>query len=181
MTSSDGIASSLRDHWETAFQQAPVDEADLQTWLQDVFPRTSSSDSASGLPPPHSAQWEIQREDVVEAISLSGSSSPGPDGIPYLAWKCLGSLGVDTLWNALRALLSTDGAAQLLHAYSDRCLNGHDFNLGILVCLPKKASGSLDDGTSYYTAANTRPLSIVNTDNWLLASAVRIRLEPILD
>ena len=49
-----------------------------------------------------------------------------------------------------------------------------------MVFLPKKASGEVN-GVEYYLPADTRPLSIVNTDNRVLASAVRLAIEPALD
>ena len=44
--------------------------------------------------------------------------------------------------------------------------------------LPKKIAGVDPLLGDYYTAADTRPLVIVNTDNRLLASAMRVRMEP---
>ena len=44
----------------------------------------------------------------------------------------------------------------------------------------KKRSGTHEALGDYYEAPSTRPLSIVNTDNRLLANAARIRWEPIL-
>jgi len=46
-----------------------------------------------------------------------------------------------------------------------------------LVCLPKKSTSTTADGTTAYTPHNTRPLSIVNSDNRLIASAARNRWE----
>jgi len=48
-----------------------------------------------------------------------------------------------------------------------------------MVFLPKKSSGN-HEGVDFYEPANTRPLSIVNCDNRLMASAMRLRIEPIL-
>ena len=48
-----------------------------------------------------------------------------------------------------------------------------------MVFLPKKPSGQRE-GVDYYTPDDTRPLAIVNTDNRLIANAVRHRMEGIL-
>ena len=46
----------------------------------------------------------------------------------------------------------------------------------------KKAAGVLPGGVgSFYRPEDTRPLSIVNTDSRILARAVRIRVEPVLN
>src|SRR4051794_23360394 len=55
-------------------------------------------------------------------------------------------------------------------------LKGHlppeGFNLGVLFLLPKKQTGLLSD---------TRPLSVTNTDNRLLATAVARGIMPAVD
>ena len=55
----------------------------------------------------------------------------------------------------------------------------HMFNLGNMVFLPKKPAGTDPVLGDYFTAADVRPLVIVNTDNRIMANAVRMRLEPI--
>eukprot|EP00969_Alexandrium_andersonii_P077915 3436569-Alexandrium_andersonii.AAC.1 len=50
-----------------------------------------------------------------------------------------------------------------------------------MIFLPKKASGTLDSVGDYYLPENTRPLSIVGTDNRLLASAVKFCLHDFLE
>ena len=52
-----------------------------------------------------------------------------------------------------------------------------DFNCSLLHFLPKKVSGSLQDGTSYYEVDSVRPFNVTNSDNRLLASAVRLLVE----
>ena len=54
-----------------------------------------------------------------------------------------------------------------------------EFNYATMVCLPKKAAGVHAQLGEFYTPENTRPLSIVNTDNHLIANAYRMVLEPI--
>ena len=54
------------------------------------------------------------------------------------------------------------------------------FNSSTLLFLPKKAVDVLDDGTEVYDAASVRPLNVTNTDNRLVANAVRFAIEPIL-
>ena len=54
------------------------------------------------------------------------------------------------------------------------------YNASLLVCLPKKRCGQLEDGTDFYDAEATRPLALVNTDNRLVAAAARHRWEHVL-
>jgi hypothetical protein len=52
------------------------------------------------------------------------------------------------------------------------------FNHGLLCCLPKSPSHTRADGTPLYDASDTRPLSIVDCTNRVIANAFRLRREP---
>ena len=79
--------------------------------------------------------------------------------------------------------LQCDGAEHLLLlAYKDTGEQGcHDFNLGLMCCLPKKPAGTHETLGEYFGPEDTRPLAIVNTDNRLIASAYRLAWEPMLE
>jgi len=179
-TEPEGIAAALAAHWARTFQGHPIDQQALRVWLQETLPPQQPHEPGA-LPPPDSPLWRVRRRDVARAVKISGNSAPGPDGIPYLAWRAMGELGIDILWDMLQTL-SRPGAADVLRsAYADESADGHEFNLGILCCLPKRPSGNTENGTPYYAPENTRPLSIVNCDNRLLANAARIRWEEPLN
>ena len=173
------IARALADHWSTTFQGQQVDIPMLEAWLRETLPNADRPDPTdpTALPPADSPLWQIRRRDIARAVRLSGNSAPGPDGIPYAAWRKMGQRGIDILWDMTRALTQPDATEALGSAYKDEALGSHDFNLGILCCLPKRPSGNTEEGTPFYAPANTRPLSIVNCDNRLIASAARIRWE----
>ncbi len=63
---------------------------------------------------------------------------------------------------------------------SDSCSAPYDFNMANMCCLPKKPGQNLACGAAVYTCEQTRPLSLVNTDNRLPAGAYRLAVEPIL-
>ena len=50
-----------------------------------------------------------------------------------------------------------------------------------MVFLPKKVAGVDPLLGEFFTAADARPLVIANTDNCIIASAMRSRMEPILE
>ena len=54
-----------------------------------------------------------------------------------------------------------------------------DFSQAFLCCLPKKVSGNCAVHGDFYDPQNTRPLSLVNTDNRLIANALRLVIEPL--
>ena len=127
------------------------------------------------------SRWNVDRQDIERAVKMASKSAPGPDKLPCKVWSQLGSIGIDTLWAAAQALSCDDAENLLRDAYWDESDgNGHDFNLGTLVCLPKKPAGTLEEVGDYFTPEGNRPLSIVNTDNRIIANAARLKWEPIL-
>ena len=120
----------------------------------------------------------MRRKEIVRALKCSGNSAPGLDGIPYAAWRCLKELGISVLLGVALALEEEDATDVLTAAYSDEGeLGSHDYNAGTLECLPKAHTGEDPDLGHYFKPGDTRPLSIVNCDNRLVASAMRMRWE----
>ena len=172
------MAAVLQDHWGTTFSARSIHEDKLQAWLSEVFPDGGQGRTVTGLPEPTSARWHVEREDVEKAIKASSDTMPGPDGIPYAAWRALGPLGIDILFDAAEVLATPDGPQRMQDAADGE---NHEFNLGILCCLPKKVTGTDATAGDFYSAENTRPLSIVNTDNRLITNAYRLRWEPLFN
>ena len=127
-------------------------------------------------------RWRLTLKDVAKAVEIASNSSPGPDGIPYAAWKLSGELALQVLYDVAVALQSDDASSLLREMHGDDWPDeGHGFNLGLLICLGKKAHSQDPVHGAVFHAANTRPLSIVNTDNRILANAARLRWERILN
>ena len=80
-----------------------------------------------------------------------------------------------------RELHSDLAGAYLESSEDDSVLVSSSFNLGSLVFLPKKVSGVDPLFGDYFYASDVRPLCIVNTDNRIIANAVRHKLEPFLN
>ena len=128
----DQIAAELTRHWGKVFGNANIDEAALQEWLrQAIHP-------PNACPPTNAARWHKRKKDVARAIRCSGNSMPGPDRIPYVAWKRLGPLAVDVLFGAATAMAKADFPQRIRQAYCFQEGEDHPFNLGLLVCIPKK-------------------------------------------
>ena len=158
------IADFLREHWSEVFEKKPVDLNALRSWT----PFDTYSFSASGIAT-DDPRWALQQSHIRECIVKARESSPGPDGIPYGAWKKILDLASSVLFEV--ALTMQDSS----------CPPPAEFNLSFLCCLPKKPTGIQDGIGAYYDATQTRPLSLVNTDNRLIADAYRSVLEPLAD
>ena len=206
VTEPEAIARALQAHWSNVLHGQPIDRNLLKRWLDSLLnlPLEQNTRPGNGQPPNstfattrqrrnnhsrHTASrerlevldWSIGRQDIEKAIQQSGKAAPGPDQLPYCVWKKLGDIGVDILWSSARALGRDDAEQLLRSAYFDTSEEGrHDFNLGKLVCLPKKPAGCDDALGDYFTPDGTRPLSIVNSDNRIIASAARLKWESLL-
>ncbi|CAK0852851.1 unnamed protein product [Prorocentrum cordatum] len=166
----DGIASSLKEHWQDFLQRKATDAALRSGWLED----DARALERGAVLNPSDPRWQIRRNDVRKALQVAGNSATGPDGISFGAWRALGELAVDTLHEALQAMLSGDGGHLMESDYAD-------FSHGLMVFLPKVSTEKTPDGDDVLEAENTRPLNIVNSDNRLLANAARLRIEAVLD
>jgi hypothetical protein len=188
-TDTKGMIEVMQEHWAEVFQKQGVDEDLLEEWLKEMYPQSGRNEQqrkrnaegevhwSKGLPPVDSGQWVIRKVDLERAVKQSKNSAPGPDGIPHKVWKELGEFGVKVLWDALEELHEANAPDLLKEAYGTE----HEFNEGIMVCLPKTATGATEDGEDIYEAANTRPLAIGNTDNRLMCGAARMRWETIFN
>ncbi len=113
------------------------------------------------------ANWQLTIEHIELALKHASPSATGPDGIPYSAYqRC--ALAGQILCDVALELLKGTTPPEELH-----------FNWAFLVCLPKKPVKVGAIHGDIYGPKQTRPLSLVNTFNRLVASAYRILLEPI--
>ena len=161
------------------FRAQGVDNALLQKWLaEDRAARGDSSVDAGERgtqAPTHQAlrQLRVTKEHIRRAIATSKNTSPGPDGVPYKIGRAVGGIAVAVLQEALKDLSSPTAEHQLQQDMPD-------FNMSLLTFLPQKAAGCTEEGEDDFLPSGVRPLNITNTDNRILASAVRIALEPLL-
>ena len=158
LTNKEDIDKALAEHWESVFSAPDLPEdapARRNDWI--------SAAVRDGCPLPDHPHWSATLVD--RAIHCAGNSAPGPDVIPYSAYR-----------HSDMALIALKNAATYAVMDPTGAFIPEDFNHSRLICLPKKPTGTLADGTHFYSPEATRPLSIVNTDNRLIAAAVKINL-----
>ena len=173
LTDPKEMAEALRKHWKDVFSPRRVDEARLQAWLQEDMHRDN-------LPEKHDPIWNITRHDIQTAVRRSPDSATGPDGIPFLAWRRLGPLAIDVLHDTLSALTAGEEDTELA---SFMCADNPamSFNESLMVFLGKTSTVVDPMVGEVFEPGETRPLNIVNSDNRILANAVRFRVEPIFN
>jgi ribonuclease HI/exonuclease III len=103
---------------------------------------------------------DITVDDLLYTIKKTNNSTAGPDGVSFAAWRAAPDLAAPVLFALFKALSSGQPPPT-------------GFNKGLLFLLPKKNTGLI---------ADTRPLSVTNTDNRILAATVaRVIMPAVLD
>ena len=103
------MADLLRNHWSRTFHNKETNRPHLRRWLQAAYEDEGPPCKAKPQ------EWTPRKRDVIRAVNMAGSSAPGPDGIPYAAWKIAGNGAIDILWAALRAINMDDNATTCHH------------------------------------------------------------------
>ena len=93
-TNAQDMAQALLAHWARVFGSADSDPEALRNWFA-----LAAKWNVPSVSQPASA-WKVRRRDVARALRLAGNSRPGPDGVPFAAWRRLGSLAANVLFNA---------------------------------------------------------------------------------
>jgi len=143
------MMSALGQHWSSTFAEKNVDLSGAEEFLQ----KFAKPFELSRVSPP-------SRFDIIEFLSQVSDSAPGPDGIPYSAWKAAGKVGVETLYQICLSLQS--GASPPVF-----------FNASLILFLTKGES-ELDSVEVIRSCMDTRPISLKNADNKIVTS-VEIR------
>ena len=105
---------------------------------------------------------------VDNAISRTGSSAPGPDGIPYGAWKAAPPCCRTPIYNLIDNLISDVGNHKL----------PAEFNESHKVFIPKGDEPN-DQNIIERGAGDLRPLNLSNTDDKIIALAINDRLSAL--
>ena len=154
-TDGQNIARLLSAHWEQTFTAKPTDALLRKRWCDAFRDRMQLSND----------DVRPTLADVESVLKSLPRSAPGPDGLPFALFG-----------------LDDDNIKHILYDIAIALYNGSEvpderFNAAYLVCLPKKASGVTTDGVEYFDPASTRPLSIVDSVNRIIASIFRLALE----
>ena len=149
------IARILTEHWQATFDSKPTNSTLRNGWLERV--RNRFKIRLTELRP--------TSEDVEKVFLGLHDSAAGPDGIPTGVYMQLKEVAPDIFLQLVRDLI--DGNISL----------DDDFNQAILCCIPKGSNDHDDNGVPIHTAAGTRPLSIVDAANRIVAAILNCALE----
>eukprot|EP00972_Heterocapsa_arctica_P070911 10477280-Heterocapsa_arctica.AAC.1 len=133
------MAELLKEHWSATFSNKDVDFKDIDSWWkEDGYSFTKDGPNPSlqdpAPPPIPNHTWALTVEHVEKAIRYSNDSSPGPDGIPYTAWRVLIKTSKHIIFDVSREI-ELEGPSSPLP---------DDFNWSFLCCLPLKPAGDTE-------------------------------------
>ena len=169
------IAAGLKAHWEPTFRKHNINDDTLNKWLEE----TVAEQDFQKLPNDRHI-WEVKRKDVAWAVNTARNSAPGPDGLTASHWKAMGSLGVTLLHEVAKDMAEPDVKEKIRKAYWDENGGTNGFNVGILCCIPKGEGEQQEGYGRAFRAEQTRPLSLVDVSNRILASSYKRRWERTL-
>ena len=151
------VAAALGQGWAKTFAVAPViDEHRAKVYLDEY-----------AVPLDFTSCTVPSRESIAHMINKMSHSAPGPDGLPYAAWKAGGIHSAHTI----HGLLLRNLAGGRMPA---------SWNDSLTVYLPKGEEAG-DTTNSVVRAVNdTRPLALKNSDNKLVCSSINHVTKPVL-
>ena len=147
-------ANALAEHWAPTFACTGIESDDAADELMRHI-----------LPIPPGVQFQITEDEFNEICDRTANSAPGPDGVPYAAWRAASRTVRHYLYLILLALLN--GSA---------CIPG--FNHSKLVFIPKSASSSSSSSVDA-RPDELRPLNLSNTDSKIIAACFNVVLSRV--
>ena len=108
---------------------------------------------------------QLSRAYLRALIKAGNNSSPGKDRITFRAYRPIEDLAVGALWRVALGILQG-------------VVPPEDWNHSIFCALAKKATHVEPDGSTWHLPKDIRPLSVVNSDNRLVANLFRLPIAP---
>ena len=142
------MSEVFKTYWEGKFALKPLKQRHILAII-DRYKQFISKEAA-----------EITLQDVIDAISATNNSSPGPDGISFKAIRA----NIDWFAPIILDIIHDIGAGN----NPPQGFNDCRFNL-----LPKKKGSIL--------VSDSRPISVTNAVNRIIASVVKTILTPVIE
>jgi len=155
VTEVNAIADALNKHWQETFSGKSTDPVLRREWLQRI--RNKFKVDAGALKP--------SIKDAKDAIDMMSPSASGPDGVPFECYKAARDLAAEVFFEVATSMINGEE------------IPDESFNHAFMICLPKDHECVNSDGTRVYAPSCTRPISIVDTANRILACIFKLALE----
>ena len=142
------IGRILTKYWQQVFDKKQTNSALRRKWLDKL--KAKLEISLDDLRP--------TRADIDQVLNQLPNSAPGPDGIPFSAFRRIKGILAPVLFDVIQGMISGTEVPY------------EEFNKAFLTLLAKTEAEVHDPG-------GTRPLSIVDSVNRIIASIFQITLE----
>jgi endonuclease/exonuclease/phosphatase family metal-dependent hydrolase len=152
---SSSIARILTQHWQDTFEDQPTNAALRKEWLERIRDRFKVA----------LEELRPNEQDITKVFDGLRDSAAGPDGIPTGVYMKLKRVAPKIFQDLVLNLI--DGSVTL----------NDDFNFAYLCCIPKPTDERSQSGEKIHGASSTRPLSIVDAANRIVAAIMCAALE----
>jgi endonuclease/exonuclease/phosphatase family metal-dependent hydrolase len=152
---SSNIARILAEHWQKTFEDQPTNATLRAEWLERIRDRFKVD----------LQELRPIEQDVKKVFDNLRDSAAGPDGIPTGVYMKLKRVAPRLFLDLVLSLL--DGSVAL----------NDGFNHAYLCCIPKPTDERSQSGEPVHVPGSTRPLSIVDASNRIVAAIMNVALE----
>ena len=156
ITDTTDMINETRNFYERLYTSEGISQEDINRYLQNVTAITALSEEEAIL-----CEGDITESECLEALNkMKPGKSPGDDGLPYEFYI--------TFWDHIKT--------PLVNSFRYSYINGHlseSQRRAIITLIHKKGNKK--------QLKNYRPISLTNIDYKILAFALSIRLQAVLD
>lgn len=152
-------------HWQPIWRGSSINIAQQDIFFTNMGQGISANDLAE-MDIDFGQLFRIPLEKIEHIVASKKETSPGKDGIPFLAYKKVFTIFCPLLKECIEHCFYGDSDINIPKSFLEL----------LLIFLPKTISGSLD-GNAYYTSKDLRPISIGLCSARLMSSVIRIGLD----
>ena len=159
------VGRAVQDSWANLFSFSRSAESEVSSiYLKALYRDQASGISWKTLKKPILSPDELTIGDVQSVIMQIKDKAAGPDGVPAIAYRLFSASWSPVLLEIVRQLADPN---ELPNA------DATSFNLGTLICIPKKSDSiKIDD---------LRGITIGNYDNRIVSAVIKNAIQPAFE
>ena len=162
-SSPDKVGKAVQKEWTRIYDWSSNNDASIGAYLKHMY-RNADGSSSKVLKSPIARPDDIRLEDITRVIGTCKDKAAGPDGIPVMAYKVFSSEWAPVLLGIVRQL------SEIGELPEDDARN---FNVGTLICIPKK--------TESCNVNDLRGITIGNFDNRIVSAVIKNAIQPAFE
>ena len=112
---------ALENHCVSTFKEHPTVDKLTKDWLEKIYPKNKGKKHYDNwknkLAEKEDARWRVLPKDIMNARRLTRNSTPGLDGIPYMAYRQIHELSSKILASVLDNATQEDASQEFDEAF----------------------------------------------------------------